>query len=404
MWFRVSLVLLSVALGFLALSGWLATRDSSDPVIIGRYSPGYFTLLLLVTALAVLSLVAQATTIYRKLYEMRWKIILLMSSIVFSLIISEIAIRVFDPLGISYFEESTMYQLDLQPDPVFGFKHTPGLKRSYQGVEVSINELGLRDRKLEKKSEGELRILLLGDSVAFGWGVPAEATFGRKLENILTFRLQRPVKVFNAGVCGYNTTQEYASLKTYADVIEPDVVILLYLSNDTQTNDGPFDPWSARSLKGKSALDAMTILLRRSWLYRLVTLLKYSYATGPAVLDKDARGVKESIHALTSIAALCRERGVGFFTFFYHPRGESRRMASVTNELLSEILSVGYENRFDVCDTGPWWSNVDMRSVTNSVVDPHPNERGHEMLASGMADYLLRHNAIRKTTPDYPSN
>ncbi len=403
MWFRVSLALSSVVLAFLALSGWLVTRDSSDPVIIGRYSLGYFTLLLVVTAFAVLSLVAQATPIYRKLYAMRWKIILLVSSIVFSLIISETAIRVFDPLGISFFEESTKYQLDLQGDPVLVFKHTPGLKRTYQGVEVSINELGLRDRKVEKKREGELRILLLVDSVAFGWGVPAEATFGRKLENLLTFELQRPVKVFNAGVCGYNTAQEYASLKTYAEVIEPDVVILLYLSNDTQTNDGPFDPASARSLKGKSALDAATILLRRSWLYRLITLLKYSYETGPAMLDKNARGVKESVHALTGIAALCRERGVGFVTFFYHPKGESPRTASVTNELLSEIQRVGCENRFDVCDTGPWWSKLDMRSVTNSVVDPHPNERGHEVLASGMADYLLRHNAIRKTTSDYPS-
>jgi len=346
MWFRVSLALLSVVLGFLALSGWLVTRDSSDPVIIGRYSPGHFTLLLVVTAFAVLSLVAQATPIYRKLYAMRWKIILLMSSIVFSLIISEIAIRVFDPLGISFFEESTKYQLDLQGDPVLVFKHTPGLKRTYQGVEVSINELGLRDKKVEKKREGELRILLLGDSVAFGWGVPAEATFGRKLENILTSRLQRPVKVLNAGVCGYNTTQEYAALKTYADVVEADVVVLLYLSNDTQTTDGPFDPASARLLKGKSALDAATILLRRSWLYRLITLLKYSYETGPAMLDKNARGVKESVHALTGIAALCRERGVGFVTFFYHPKGESPRTASVTNELLSEIQRVGYENRF----------------------------------------------------------
>ena len=36
---------------------------------------------------------------------------------------------------------------------------------------MSINELGMRDRKLEKKRDGELRILLLGDSVTFGWGV-----------------------------------------------------------------------------------------------------------------------------------------------------------------------------------------------------------------------------------------
>jgi hypothetical protein len=124
----------------------------------------------------------------------RWEIFLTFSSILISLIVAEIAIRVLAPLGVSYVEEASKYHLDKVSDPILVYKHAPHLRRTYQGVSVFINELGFRDRKLERKRDGELRILLPGDSVTFGWGVPIEATFGRKLENILTSKLGRPVR------------------------------------------------------------------------------------------------------------------------------------------------------------------------------------------------------------------
>jgi len=250
MWFRIFVASWSVA--FLALLGWLATHQSSEPRILGRYSSGYSTLLLGIAALATVSLLAQRPFLYRRLHALRREIILTLSSILISLITVEVAIRMLDPLGVSYFQEASRYHLDKLPDPFLVYKHAPGLQQTYQGVRVSINELGLRDHNLVKKQDGELRILLLGDSVTFGWGVPIEATFGRKLESALALQRGRTVRTVNTGVGSYNTVQEYTVLRTYADIIEPDVVVLLYVNNDIEPNDPPFDPWSQVSLQGKS--------------------------------------------------------------------------------------------------------------------------------------------------------
>ena len=166
MWFRIFVASWSVA--FLALLGWLMTHQSSEPIILGRYSLGYFTLLLGVAALVTVSLLAQRPFFYRRLHTVRRVIILTLSSILISLIIVEGTIRVLDPLGVSYFHEASRYHLDKLPDPILDYKHAPGLRRTYQGVRVFTNDSGQRDRNLEKKHDGELRILLLGDSVKFG--------------------------------------------------------------------------------------------------------------------------------------------------------------------------------------------------------------------------------------------
>jgi hypothetical protein len=399
MWFRAFLG--SGFILFLALLGWLAIYKSSEPTILGRYSFTYFALLIGVAALVIVSLLAQATFFYRRLHKVRREIILVLSSILVSLITIEVAIRVFDPLGISYFRESSRYQFDLIPDPILVFKHTPGLQRIYQRVSVSINELGLRDRDLEKKKRGELRILLLGDSVTFGWGVPVETTFGRKLETLLTAKLGRPVRTVNSGVGGYNTVQEQAFIRTYIDVIEPDTVILLFVRNDIELNEPPFDPWSQLALQGKTPPEIIRILLGESWLYRLgVFALKYSRPRGLTSLNKNTRGLRESMNALSSIATLCLERNVSFVVFFY-PGGRAEAAQSLSHvALLSEILSIGNKYGFPVVDIGTWWGQVEMRSITNSIVDPHPNKRGHDILAVGMADFLLAHGLIRRTQPD----
>jgi hypothetical protein len=136
-------------------------------------------------------------------------------------------------------------------------------------------------------------------------------------------------------------------------------------------------------------------------LYRLTAfVIKYSHANGPETLDKNVRGVKESMDALTGIATFCRERGIRFVTFFYHPEERRLSRASRNYELLLEVQKIGNENGFHVRDTGSWWGNIDMRLITNSGVDSHPNERGHEVLAAGMADFLISHSLVRKTGAD----
>jgi hypothetical protein len=127
-------------------------------------------------------------------------------------------------------------------------------------------------------------------------------------------------------------------------------------------------------------------------MYRLgVFALKYSRPSGPRSLDKNSRGVSDSMDALKGIATFCRNRGINFVTFFY--RSSS---AAVSDELFAAVRDIGHKYGFPVVDVGGWLRNVDMRSITNSTVDRHANHKGHEILAVGMADLLVKNGWVRK--------
>ena len=227
---------------------------------------------------------------------------------------------------------------------------------------------------------------------------PIESTFARKLESELAPKVRRPVRTVNTGVGSYNTVQEYAVLRTFHDIVQPDIVALLYVSNDVEPNDPPFDPWSERSIQGKSPPETITILVRKSWLCRLgIFASQYSVADSPTAPSKDARGVKESMDALCDIADFCREHSIAFVTFFY--RTKSELLAGQSPSLFSDVQNLGQQHGFPVVDVGTWWGDTDLRSVTNSIVDSHPNDRGHQILATGMADFLMENDLVPETAP-----
>lgn len=126
---------------------------------------------------------------------------------------------------------SNVYAPD--PDPRVGYT----FKRSYRGpafgTELATNSLGYRGAEWElAKPAGTLRLVLLGDSHAFGLGVPSAQTVGELLRERLEKRLRTRVEVLNFGVNGYNTLQERAVLESKALRYAPDVVLLLPCNND----------------------------------------------------------------------------------------------------------------------------------------------------------------------------
>ena len=62
-------------------------------------------------------------------------------------------------------------------------KHIPQASCVLMGVDVNINSKSLRDYEYAyTKPKDVYRILVLGDSFTFGWGVPFENTFSKVLE------------------------------------------------------------------------------------------------------------------------------------------------------------------------------------------------------------------------------
>jgi lysophospholipase L1-like esterase len=110
------------------------------------------------------------------------------------------------------------------------------------------------------KPPGTLRIVALGDSSTFGWGVEPGETYARRLQEIL--RRRHPgaaIEVINLGVCGYSSLQGLVLLSRTAASYEPDVITLSYGSNDFSLVPEPFDAALERNRGWSGAL--------REWLH-----------------------------------------------------------------------------------------------------------------------------------------
>lgn len=113
----------------------------------------------------------------------------------------------------------------------------PGEEYNWQGIPVRINSRGLRGPEMDlEKPPGTYRILNLGDSVVFGWGVAYEDTYGCRLQELLNQRYgSEPVtyEIINAGVPGWNMANILAYLEAEGLDYQPDLVLL----NFTLVND-----------------------------------------------------------------------------------------------------------------------------------------------------------------------
>jgi hypothetical protein len=118
------------------------------------------------------------------------------------------------------------------PDRELGWRLVPGARDEWGGVRVSINARGMRGPALDhEKPEGTLRILFLGDSVTFGYGVERdEDLFAQGVGRELTRRLGRPVEIVNAGVGGYSPWQQALFFEREGVRYAPDLVVVGFVT------------------------------------------------------------------------------------------------------------------------------------------------------------------------------
>src|SRR5262245_45468699 len=116
----------------------------------------------------------------------------------------------------------------VSPDPLIGHEHAPNRQARLMGVDFRTNSKGLRDREFgHDRVAGKLRIVMLGDSLTVGWGVPFEDTFSKRIERLYA-AAGVEVEVINLGVGNYNTVQEVQAFLTKGREYRPDVIVLNY--------------------------------------------------------------------------------------------------------------------------------------------------------------------------------
>ena len=263
---------------------------------------------------------------------------------------------------------------------------------------LALNAEGFRDRDYAKpKPPGVRRIVGIGDSYMFGWGVPT----GKDYLAVLEERLAAEVpgerwEVLNMAVPGYNTAMEVETLKARGLAYEPDVVVVGFCWNDID-------------LPNFVRAPAEYLSLRRSFLVDFVRgrLARTDLITAPrgeldGVFENDPTRAPERYRdlvgwdafgsALNELAALARAHRFEVLFVVFEPDGvggplrDGRRRRAV-----AEAAGRG----FTIVDVGAaqaeWMRRRNIATfykstLTLSGVDPHPSVLSHWMAA----DLLLQ--------------
>ncbi|MES1240537.1 MAG: GDSL-type esterase/lipase family protein [Acidobacteriota bacterium] len=204
------------------------------------------------------------------------RLILLGFSLVSSLLVAELAIRLVRPQAVM-----TVSPGLYQPDAPRRYRIAPGFRgritnQAEFDTGVETNRAGLRGPEVGPKPAGGLRLLAVGDSFTFGVGAEQEETWPARLE-----RRMRDVQVLNAGAPGFGVPDEVAWYEAHGIGLRPDaVVVAVFLANDLQ--DASPDQPRVAVVDGSLVVPGETGGLRR-WLYyhsHLFRLLKSSVLEG----------------------------------------------------------------------------------------------------------------------------
>lgn len=123
-------------------------------------------------------------------------------------------------------------------DPDLGWANRPAAQGRVVTEEFEYrartNSLGLREQEFElRKRAGTRRVLFLGDSMTWGWGV----NDGRRFTDLIAAELAPRTQVINLAVPGYGTDQQAWSLADLGEGLDPDAVVLVFVLNDVVESD-----------------------------------------------------------------------------------------------------------------------------------------------------------------------
>jgi lysophospholipase L1-like esterase len=282
----------------------------------------------------------------------------------------------------------------------------------YSGAEVSFNSLGLRDREFAvDRAPNVSRIIVLGDSITFGQGVPQDLTYPKVTEALLNRSLlgpERSVEVMNFGIPGYNTLHELAQLRETGLRYQPDLVVVGFLYNDVlpsskaQSTSEPEGLRSSinrniRALKKSSLLYARISPAVGEIVRRLggkgfgqVGAFKYKYVDG----DPDWLRVQS---ALLEMKELGEKRGFEVVVLIIPAMANCVEESYPLKEYHEAVAAFSKANGILHLDLLPKFWGIDARKFWVSPSDGHPNAEAHRLMAETLTEFLLARPGFEAT-------
>jgi len=283
-------------------------------------------------------------------------------------------------------------------NPAIGHEHTPRSSARLMGVDVVIDSQGLRDREFDAAPPpGRTRILMLGDSLTFDWGVPGDKTYSKRLEQMLR-QSGRDAEVINTGVGNYNTEMEVAYFLERGVKLRPQYVVLNYFINDAEPT-----PSYDTSLLERHSRAFVYFASRTDMALRQASMAsKAGWQDYYASLYKQGDGLARVAAAIEKLATRCREEGIVLYLANYP---ELRNPHDYPFPYVdSAIERIAADNRIRYIPLLPAVRELEPESLWVTRPDPHPSVRAHEAFAQALFqvfDAELRAQARGRPSPQH---
>lgn len=320
--------------------------------------------------------------------------------VVLTLAGTEFILRTVNPLGTDYLFEAPKYFKIMKSDPIYAYIHRAGTNDNFQGVDVRINSEGFRGQDFAiQKDKDTYRILLLGDSVVFGWGVKEEDSLASQLKPILKEKgfkeaTSKKVEILPIGVGSWNTRTQYEFMKERGIDYQADLVIWLIVANDLEPKSRGRTHIPLEKLREPpkglipDVLDSYYPETRRwlaskSHLWALVERFKrvgYMQKLSALYLEPESLQAIDAKDAVFNLASLLKTKQVPLIAAIY---GE---MVTANGKAYHQL----YSDFFKEAEI-PYFTFSDQiydPSMVNSYIDPHQNRDGLKIMAEDIAEYL----------------
>lgn len=312
-------------------------------------------------------------------------------------------------------------------DPLLMWKLRPNFKgrardlfTAAQGDEApewsfSINKYGFRGSDFEIDREpGVYRIVALGDSSTFGFGVDPGDAYPERLNAELERRCPScRFEVINLGVPGYSSEQGVALAQEWIAKLKPQAITISYGTNDWWKREHSDADEMARL---QTAGAKMGRIARKSALVRGIESFnnrgdaKNPSNKPPLVPRVGIDKYRENIEKIAEFARRAGARVILMDNNFYVPFG-TEALVSLAREYSDYalidgvgILATSLHDIDDLRTKYPQSINIAIRLYSRVIqkrpvflvmIDPiHPNPVGHQILAVALADEIMNRGGV----------
>lgn len=298
--------------------------------------------------------------------------------------------------GKNYDIEMWKYSRELKrisSNPNLGHEHVPNKSAKLQNVDIHINSFGMRGA--EPNSSADLKILCLGSSITFGWGVDQDKIYPELLKKYLNNYIEenpssslaqkyKTADVENAGIGNYNTVREVEAFLTKYKDIKPNIIILGSFIRDPEVIPVPKRNW----LLENSQL-AVTLWSRFEQIKRASGLEKSFEDHYKNIYKDDYYGWAQTQEAYSKLADYAKANNIRVIVAMIPD------IHNLTNYpfiyIHEKVRQLALANGFEFIDLYDSFSTIKTQEEIWAMPgDPHPNAEGHKIIEEQIFNYLVQ--------------